>query len=58
MRDPIADRSIEPVKPPVPVKPIAPKPPPAGLDPVKWALLSRAERRALLRHHRKATGER
>lgn len=40
------------------VKPIPPKAPPAGLDPVKWATLSRPERRALARHHRKVTGQR
>jgi hypothetical protein len=41
----------------VTAEPTAPKPPPAGLDPAKWATLSRAERRALLRHHRKVTGK-
>lgn len=30
-----------------------PKPPPEGLDPVKWAHLSRKDRRALLRYHRR-----
>lgn len=32
-----------------------PKPGPANLDPEKWAALSRPERRALWRHHRKVT---
>lgn len=30
-----------------------PKPPPEGLDPVKWRHLSRKDRRALLRYHAK-----
>lgn len=36
-----------------------PKPPPEDMpvDPAKWAALTREERRALVRHHRRVTRE-
>lgn len=39
------------------LRPAAPKPPPDDMpvEPAKWAALTRAERRALIRHHRKVT---
>lgn len=65
MRDRFADRGEHVAAPrrvadvePEAVKATPPKPPPAGLDPVRWATLSRGARRALLRHHRKVTGAR
>lgn len=53
MRDPFPVDAIGewPVEYAVVAPTRAPKPPPAGLDPVKWATLSRKERRELLRYH-------